>query len=199
MANEPLITPWKDYVEKTKGRNARPFLVKAISYIPHRDECLDLGAGALNDAKYLLEEGFKHVTAVDKEPVAQEIATALPSAHFRYVISSFEEFQFPENKYDLINAQFSLPFGRKENFDIVFEKIKRSLVTGGIFTGQFLGDRDEWNTSSSAMTFHKKEGVKQLLSDMQIIELIEEEKDQPTVIQPKPKHWHIFHIIAKKN
>jgi hypothetical protein len=36
-----------------------------------------------------------------------------------------------------------------------------------------------------------------LLSDMQVIELREDENDSPTA-SGEAKHWHIFHITARK-
>ncbi|MDO8550913.1 MAG: hypothetical protein Q7S39_12285 [Ignavibacteria bacterium] len=47
------------------------------------------------------------------------------------------------------------------------------------------------------MTFHTKQQVENLLSDMEIIELTEEDKDGRTA-NGTPKHWHVFHVIARK-
>ena len=47
------------------------------------------------------------------------------------------------------------------------------------------------------MTFHTREEVERLLSDLEIIELEEKEKDKKPAVG-ELKHWHIFHIIARK-
>ena len=47
------------------------------------------------------------------------------------------------------------------------------------------------------MTFHTKEQMEKLFSDMEVILLDEEEKDDKTA-NGTPKHWHVFHFIAKK-
>jgi SAM-dependent methyltransferase len=143
------------------------------------DEGADLGAGALNDTKYLLEEGFQKVIAIDREPSVKELGQEINSEKLEIVISSFESFEFPENTFDLINAQYSLPFIPPESFNEVFKKIKSSLKTGGIFVGQLFGERDEWR-DNPLMTFHTSEEVKGLLSGVEVIDLREEEKDGET-------------------
>jgi tellurite methyltransferase len=189
---------WEAYYAKTKERGPRPLLTKAIPYVVRREKALDLGAGVLNDAKYLLRKGFKHVTAVDKEAVAGDVARALPRKRFIHIRSSFENYGFPESAFDVITAQYSLPFIPPADFEAIFTKVKRSLVVGGIFTGQLFGDRDAWNVPPQSMTFLTRQGVERLLADMRILELLEEERDSPTVTSGQLKHWHVFHIISKK-
>jgi ubiquinone/menaquinone biosynthesis C-methylase UbiE len=188
---------WGNYVEKTKERGPRELLVEALPYSHKRDEALDLGAGALNESRYLLEQGFKRVTAMDQKLLAKEIAESLPPEKFKYVLASFDDFNFPENKFDLVNAQYSLQFNPKESFDTLFEKIKRSLIKEGVFTGQIFGDRDEWKDSEMEINLHDKKGVERLLSDMEIIKLLEVEKDEPSATRSAIKHWHYFDIIAR--
>lgn len=189
---------WKAYFAKTKERGPRPLLLRAVPFVVRRDDALDLGSGALNDTRYLLQEGFKRVTAVDREAVARDVARTLPRRRFICIRSSFEDYRFPENTFDIVTAQYSLPFIQATNFKATFTKIKRSLVVGGIFTGQFFGDRDEWNVPSRTMTFHARQEVESLLADMAILELTEEEIDSPTVTSKQIKHWHLFNFIAKK-
>ena len=64
---------WKAYYDKTKEKPPRTLLIEAMNSVVNKDEALDLGSGAMNDVRYLVSVGFKHVTAVDKEPVANEI------------------------------------------------------------------------------------------------------------------------------
>lgn len=196
MSN-PESKGWQEYYEKTKERPPRPLLVKAVSLINGRDEALDLGAAALNNTKYLLSEGFKHVTALDKERLADDIVAELPADKVEYVISTFEDFEFSENEYDIVNAQYALPFNPPDTFKEVFSKIKRALKPNGIFVGQLFGVNDEWNTAEKRMSFHSKEDVAELLSDMEVVELNEEEKDEKPIVGDV-KHWHVFHIIARK-
>jgi hypothetical protein len=188
---------WKEYFERTKDIKPRPLLVKAVDFVNGKDEVLDLGSGALNDVKFLVSKGFKHITAVDSKPLAQDIIQNFPPEIVSYVISTFEDFDFVENKYDLINAQYSLPFNPEATFERVFNSITSSLKTGGILTGQFFGERDQWNVSGHKMNFQTHEQVEKLLSGLEIIYFTEEEADRPTA-KGDIKHWHIFHFIVKK-
>ncbi len=186
---------WKEYFEKTKNKGPRPLLVKAVEFVKEKDKALDLGSGAFNDVNYLLTVGFNHVVAVDKVSVADEILKNLLPAKVSYIISRFEDYDFVENNFDLINAQYSLPFIEKESFNKVFDKIIKSLKLGGVFTGQFFGDRDEWNKGDEKMTFQTKEEAQALLQGLKVIEFTEEEKDGNTAVGMS-KHWHVFHFLA---
>ena len=188
-------TGWKGYFENTKDKPPRSLLVKALEYVSNRDTAIDLGSGALNDSIFLLKEGFRKVIALDKEPVAKEIADTFPSDQFEYVISPLETFEF-STTFDLVNAQYSLPFINPKEFDSVFKKIRLALKEGGIFVGQFFGDRDEWS-SGNKMTFHTKEQAVDLLSGLEILLFEEKENDRPTAAG-QMKHWHVFDFIVRK-
>jgi tellurite methyltransferase len=195
--NEMSEQGWSKYVEKTKERGPRELLVEAMQFVAGRDAALDLGAGALHDSKYLLQQGFKHVIAVDRENLAQEIADALHSEQLEYKIASFEEFDFRESAFDIVNAEYSLPFNPPQTFGSVFAKLKQSLKPEGVFAGQLFGDRDEWASHNPKMTFCTRAEAEELLRDLEVIKFEEEEKDGKPVIG-NIKHWHIFHIIARK-
>ncbi len=190
------MSNWNDYYEQTKNKPPRRSLVKAMLYVIEKDAALDIGSGALNDSMYLLSEGFAHVTALDKEPVAEEIAKTLPQDKFTYVIQSAEDFTFPKDAHNLINAQFSLPFISPIRFDDVWKEITASLKKGGLFVGQLFGDRDEWSTNKN-MTFHSKKEAEKLLAYFHVVDFEEDEEDRPTAAG-NLKHWHVFHFIARK-
>ncbi len=188
---------WKTYFENTKDSKPRRLLVEAIGHVKEKNEALDLGSGALNDVRYLVSLGFKHITAVDHEPIAKDIIKHFPSDIVNYVISTFEDFEFTKEKYDLVNAQFALPFSPQDTFEKLFDSIIFSLKPGGVFTGQFFGIRDEWNTGDKNRNFHTKEDAEKLLSKLKVVAFKEEENDKPTA-SGVMKHWHIFHFIAIK-
>lgn len=187
---------WTEYFEQTKNQPPRSLLVEALKFVLEKDEAIDLGSGALNDSKYLLEQGFKHVAALDKEPVAKEIAEKLPKEKFTYIISDFETYSFPVNKFDLVNAQYALPFIKPEVFENVFHNIVASIKADGILVGQLFGNRDEWKNKEN-MNFHTLEEAKGMFLDLEILYFEEEEKEKPTAAGIM-KHWHVFHFIARK-
>ena len=186
---------WAEYYEITKNKPPSKLLIKALAHVKNKGKAIDVGGGPLKDTRYLLEQGFD-VTVVDKSDLMVKEAETIKSDKLHCFVSAFADFDFPKNEYDIASAMYSLPFNPPEGFGVVFAKIKQSLVKDGIFCGQCFGIRDEWNTNPK-MTFHSKEQVEKLLSDMEVILFDEEEKDDKTA-NGTPKHWHIFHFIAKK-
>jgi SAM-dependent methyltransferase len=184
-----------DYIEARRFDPPRPLLKRAAALADRREHALDAGAGALNATKYLLSAGFGHVTALDASPHAQKIAEELPREQVTFVLSRFEDFEVTENYYDLINAEFSLPFIDREDFAPVFAKLLVSVKLGGIFTGQLFGTNDSWNVENSGMNFHTRAEAKEFFRNFDLLHF--EEEDHPgTTKLGEPKHWHIFQIIA---
>ena len=188
---------WDKYAEKAKGKPPRELLRRALAFADRRDAAIDLGAGALNDVKLLLNEGFASVIALDSAPIAEDVASTLPPDRFRYVISRFEDFQFPLGAYDLVNAQFALPFIHPDHFERVFAAILAALKPGGVFTGQFFGNFDDWYGTPN-MTFHTVAQARQALSSLRPLEFEEYDEPSSATLNGKPKHWHYFDFIARK-
>lgn len=186
---------WAEYYKNTAQKPPSKLLMKALEYVKGKT-ALDIGAGGFNDSVYLLSQGFT-VTAVDSSPTSLELSKKINDPQFTFVNSTYDSFSFELEKYDLISAQWALPFNEPETFNIMFEKLKVSLKINGIFVGQFFGIKDEWNVPEKRMTFHTKEQVEDLLKGMHVIELREEEKDGTTA-SGNAKHWHIFHVIAER-
>lgn len=189
---------WGSFFEKTKGAKPRKYLIDAIQYIENKKIALDLGAGTLPDTRFLLEQGFEKVIAIDKEEVFKDFAKAIDDERLEANISSFEDFDYKEKTYDLINAQYSLPFMKQEYFDDVIFKIKNSLKTNGVFVGTFFGIKDSWNNETGTVeNFQTKEELLEMFEDFELLEFLEEEDDK-SAVNEKLKHWHTFHITAKK-
>lgn len=186
---------WGEYYKNTKTKPVSKLLKIALQYIKEKGTGLDMGAGALGDSVYLLDEGFK-VTAIDKSPHIETFASELKNEALTVQNVSFEDFEFGKDKYDLVSSIYSLPFVKKENFHTVFTKVRHSLKGGGIFCGQFFGIRDEW-AENERMSFHTKEEIEEELKNLQII-LIEEFEKDGTKADGTPKHWHVFNVIARK-
>lgn len=184
---------WELYYQNTKGRPPRQELVNALKFVTNKDVAIDLGAGALQDSYYLLKQGFREVVAVDSEPTVQGKSS---DERVHIVISTFEDFDFPIDSIDLINAQYSLPFTNPEEFERVFTAVKNSLRTGGLFVGQLFGDRDGWSQNND-MTFLTKDEVLNVICDMEVITFLETEVDKKTASGVN-KHWHVFNVVLRK-
>lgn len=192
-----MMTPdWGRFYGITKDSPPWPLLVRAAALARTHGRALDLGAGAGRDTRYLLGQGFA-VTAVDAEPRSVALLETLHDARLRAVRASFEEFDFAGAPYDLISAQFALPFTPRDRFAGMFARLTAALAPGGIFAGQLFGVHDQWNTPGSMMTFHTRAQAEALLGGLETIELTEEDADGHTA-DGSPKHWNVFHILARK-
>jgi len=195
---------WDEYYRNTLNEEKpRYTLLLAQQYFNLDNKtpglAVDLGAGTGRDTLFLLRKGW-NVHAIDAEPLSIEIIlnrteTENPQ-HLETSISSFANMVLPDN-IDLVNASFSLPFCPSEDFSECWNNIVDHLAVGGRFAGQLFGDRDEWAAGSSG-TFHTHEQMLQLFEDHFVIEYLQiEEGLLPTAVGPM-KHWHIYHVVARK-
>lgn len=191
------MSKWKQYFKKHTKRKPREQLVRAISFCKNKETALDLGAGTLIESRFLIKKGFKYIVAIDNAPEVKKFAKNFKNKKLGFKNISFQKYTFPKKTFDLINAQFSLPFFGKKNFNSFMKKIAGSLKPKGVFVGQFFGKKDSWNDGRPELIFHTKKQVLSLLSDLKILEFIEKDGDGKTA-SGKLKHWHIFHVIAQK-
>jgi tellurite methyltransferase len=196
QSEEPRAARFARYIEARRFDPPRPLLMKAVTLADGKEHALDAGAGALNATKYLLSAGFATVTAMDAAPRAREVAAELGDDRVTFALSRFEDFDFPASRYDLVNAEFSLPFINRGDFAATFTRLLRSVRPGGIFTGQLFGPNDSWNVKNSGMSFHTRGEAEAFFRKFDLMHF--EEEDHPgTTKLGEPKHWHIFHIIAR--
>jgi SAM-dependent methyltransferase len=190
-------TDWSQYYEYTRNLPPYSFLVEAQKYVKAKGRAIDIGGGALRDCVYLLKQGFE-VTVIDNSPLLAQEATSLANNKLHPVIESFEDFQFPENEYDLASAMFSLNFCSPNNFDMVFEKIKNSLKKDGIFCCQLFGNRDKSAGNSGLdKTYPSREMVEKLLQDLEILDFVEKENDDKDA-DHEVRSGHVFQFVARK-
>lgn len=186
---------WDRFYQLTKDKPPSTGLLKAVALAERPGAALDLGCGAGRDTRYLLAQGFQ-VTAVDQDPAVLATLAQLSTEHLSIVQSAFAQFAFAH--YDLINAHFALPFMDKDTFSTVFTRLKDALKPHGIFVGQFFGIHDSWNTNPNAgITFFTRTQALDELKGLDIIAFDEVDIDGHTV-EGKAKHWHIYHITARK-
>ena len=159
---------------------------------------VDLGCGAGRDTLELLRRGWR-VVAIDAEQAAVDLLLDHPDAASRReslqtVVAPFIDADWPEA--ELVNASFSLPFCAPAEFERTWERLVASLRHGGRFSGQLFGDRDGWAPNDD-LTFHSRGEVEQLLAGLSAERLEELEQDGQTAVGDA-KHWHLFHVVARK-
>jgi tellurite methyltransferase len=187
---------WDVYYTATEGRPPHDLLVRAVSLLEPPGRALDLGAGAGNDTRFLLARGF-HVTAVDADPAAIRRLRTIGDDRLTVVQATFEEFDFGSDRYDLISAQLALPFLERASFNAVFARLLAALAPGGLFCGDLWGERDDWNTPESGLSFLPREEVMRLLEGYEIVEM-QEDESSVDLVDGGTRHAHAFDIIARR-
>jgi SAM-dependent methyltransferase len=189
------VTDWQAYYDENAGRAPREALLEAIEGSP-AGEAIDLGSGTGIEARALLAHGWR-VLAIDREPEAIVRLRAgvpddaLPRLSTR--VAAFEELEdLP--RADLVYAGFSLPFCRPAAFPRLWGSIRSALVPGGLLVVELFGVRDSW-ADDPEMTFHTEDQVRALLDGFAVDALEEDEHDGEAL--SGPKHWHIFHVVAR--
>lgn len=202
ISSEPAAGDWAAYYEKTGARPPRPTLIRALDAFDREGRpadalAVDLGCGSGRDTIEILRRGWP-VLAVDASPDAFEGLRARPDlpagAQIATQLARFEDMTLPP--CDLVNAAFSLPLCPKPEFPAVWAKIVAALRPGGRFSGQLYGDRDSW-AGRADMTLLTRAEAEACLAGLEI-EYFDEEEDDSVTPRGKPKHWHIFHIVARK-
>ncbi len=195
---------WGRYYEAAKGGGPRETLRLALDLFESEGGggerlAVDLGCGEGRDTLELLRRGWR-VLAIDAESEAIERLRARPdldpdaAARLETRLISFEEAEW--RQAHLVNSSFALPFCPPDRFPALWERIPSSLRRGGRFSGQLFGDRDGW-AQDPALSFHRRADVEDLLQAFQLERFDEIEEDGKTALG-EPKHWHVFHIVARK-
>ena len=202
MAQSEEQKSWSNYYKALAGRPPRPLFIEALAYCDDRPAgtaarwAVDLGCGDGAETLALLQAGW-HVLAIDQQP---EAVTLLHSKvppelqpRLQTHVMTFEALQLPP--VDFVYAGFSLPFCTPQHFPTLWTTIVSALSPGGVLAGQLFGEHDSW-ASEPEMTFHTRTDVLTLLEPFEIKVLREVEEDGQAL--SGPKHWHLFHMIARK-
>jgi tellurite methyltransferase len=203
-SSTPRASGWVKYYTATEGRPPRPTLLAALDRFAAegiRGTAADLGCGDGRDAIELLRRGWR-VIGIDFEPVALERLRARPdlppAAQLDLHGVPFQEADW--GKVEFVNSSFALPFGPPAACPALWRKIDASIVTGGRFAGQLCGPRDSWaerGMDNRPITFQDEAAARALFANY-TIELFEIEETDSVTPRGEMKHWHLFHIVARK-
>ncbi len=200
--NQVYNPNWNEYYNAVEGRPPRETLAKAIEIFDTESQtserfAVDLGCGEGRDTLELLRRGWR-VLAIDgeEEGIKRLLVRCKINSHLLSTqVVCFENLILPK-PVDLINASFTLPFCTPEYFPNLWKEIVSSLRSGGRFCGQLFGERDSWAVYTS-MNHHTRTQVETLFKNFETEMLLEEDHPGKTATGIE-KHWHIFHIVARK-
>jgi len=188
---------WGSYYDKLRDRPPRKTLIAALDAFGERSDALavDLGCGDGRDVIEILRRGWR-VVAVDSEPQALSrlMERGLPGS-ITPIESRFEDVPMPIG-VELVNSSFAMPLCEPEAFHRLWERIREALPEGGRFSGQWYGPKDTW-AGRPGMTFVSRDEALRMLDGLDL-EMFEEEEDDGVTPRGNAKHWHIFHIVARK-
>lgn len=196
------IRDWPGYFGSVLGKPARETLLAALDSFEREGRkpglAVDLGAGEGRDTLELLRRGWR-VLATDGHPEAFGHLWPRVPPEQRDLLTT-EEASFADTRIppcDLVNASFALPFCEPRDFAGLWNRIVAAIRPGGRFAGQLFGDRDSW-AALPDRSHQTREEVDRMLAGFEVEMLKVEEKDETPDVR-KPKHWHVFHVVARKN
>jgi SAM-dependent methyltransferase len=206
------VRDWPGYFAAMAGTPARETLLDALARYDAEPvgaaagqtggprHAVDLACGEGRDTVELLKRGWR-VTAIDSSAeglalLAKRVAGLPPDAQARLTVqcAAMEEAEIPGA--DLVNASFALPFCHPGAFTALWERIVSALPAGGRFAGQFFGPDDSW-ANLPDRAHHSRSQIDALLAGFTVESLTEENrpsKDRANF----PKHWHVFHTVARR-
>jgi SAM-dependent methyltransferase len=206
------VRDWPGYFQVMLGKPARETLARALELFDKEKPpesgrtAIDLGCGEGRDALELLRRGWT-VTAIDSHPMAidllrgQAIACGAGSEggvmdRLTTRIAPFDDPGWGRTPAMLLNASYCLPFCEPGRFEAVWARVVGAIQPGGRFAGQLFGDRDGW-AALPDRTHHTRGRLDGLFERFVLEDLREEERDDKDALG-NPKHWHVYHLVARK-
>ena len=127
----------KKYYKNTENALPNIIIRKFIEMKIKPSNAIDLGCGAGRDTIYLIKNGW-NVLSIDKDDTGKFISSKLNEEEikrFRFVRQDFENIELEKN--NLLVANFSNPFCKKDCFNELWNKITNSILKERILCGKF--------------------------------------------------------------
>jgi len=188
------MSGWQGYYHRV-GEKPNAAVAEVLKYYEGpRREAFDLGAGNLRDCKFLLEQGFRTVLAVDQNPETRNYA--VPG--IEVAIAPIQDYQLGYEHFDFGVCHNTFFFFTTYGIELMLQKALNALRVGGVFGCNMLGERDEWAlTRDSEVDFLRPRHVQKLQDDFRPLYFEEAEWDAPTT-SGIPKHWHCWNLVIQR-
>ncbi len=196
MTDRQLQPDWSAYFDATRyGAHFRLLDLAIECCGGDKKFALDLGAGALRNTRYLLNNSFV-VDAVDSSPLFAGEVNKLNNPLVRPYTVAFDTFTYKKDYYGLIVAQNALTFNPPATFCKVIQNIKESIAPGGVFCANFSGKNDEWAVDS-AKSFTTLADIRAFFAGMNIMLCEEWERDTVMAVGGT-RHTHNIDVIVQR-
>lgn len=183
---------WAEYNAAQADRDARPLarLAAETAGAARGRHAVELGCGIGREAMFLAHLGWS-VHTFDADPsVAARVGAARGIEHTTARLQDLRELP----PCELLLSCVALPYVPRDDFPVVWNAILRSLRPGGVLAVDLFGERDEWVGSDG--TFLTRDEVDAMIAGLDVVSLVEEERDGRAF--SGPKHWHTFELVARR-
>ncbi len=188
---------WKGH-HKLVGNSPNTLVTMVLDdFHINRESALDLGAGNLRDAKYLLRRGFHRVVAVDKSEESLDFATK----GIEIEISPIELYCPKKESFDFVVCCNTFFFLEEMYITQVFKNVMDGLRPGGIFVCNVLGKKDEWVKKRKPVLSFTRGELRALCDGYEIVGSGEfQNYGLNTTYDGKvvQKFWHQLAIVVRK-
>lgn len=192
---------WEAFCEATATRGPLEYFHSAMEFVNGNVGrgrlAIDVGTGGGADARGLLSRGWR-VFALDAEPASRRLLEEQTPERVRKQLTiatgAFHTVALPPA--DLVYAQFSLPFAG-DDFEAAVTNVLASVVPGGAFVGQFFAVNDDWASDPHVASVDGP-WIEHTFSEFSELEIDERDHDGPYGTEGSTKHWHFFHVRARR-
>jgi len=128
---------FKRFYENTRNAFPHENIKEFISFNIKNGKAIDLGCGTGRDTIFLIKHNWD-VISIDNKNTEAFITENLSQSElkkFKFIQSNFENLYLEEN--NLIVANYSLPFCKKEYFPTLWNKITSSIQKDRLFRWKF--------------------------------------------------------------
>jgi SAM-dependent methyltransferase len=142
------LRDWDPYYGRTENGKVWGPLDRVVDLVKARHLELtagDYGAGAGRGSRYLLEQGFQRVVAVEPADEAQRyLQRLLPLGNLEIVHTTLEDYlrTAEPNQFGLVNAGLVFPFIDPRLLPEVIEGTLRTLKSGGLVSADLFGPKN---------------------------------------------------------
>ncbi len=189
---------WAAYNASRAVREPRPLCARVLELAGPGEgrQAIDVGAGSGVESGAMLRAGWR-VLALDGDASTAERIRAhgasVPGLLEVRTASFADPGPLPPS--DLVYAGYSLPYAG-EAFDSLWGALRGVLRPGGWWACQLFGDRDSQRLEGNGERFVTRDEALALLGGLELVEF--DEEDAPGESFGGPKHWHVFHVVARR-